>query len=506
MKMTCVPLPSLVRLLRRPGPILAVLVATSLAAPAQDSDRHRLLDLAEENPRLLLEERRHEASDTIVLQGTYRVYEDRQARTGREIDLALMVLPATGDDLAPDPVVVFHGGPGAAATGYARSLATSWLRERRDIVLVDQRGTGRSNPLRVPLLANDENLQGYFDSIFQSAPFEAARAQLEEIADLTKYTTPIAADDMNEVREALGYGKINLRGGSYGSRAALIYMRRHPDTVRTATLNGIAPVEFLNPLFHAQAAQEGFERILAEIRSDRRYRNIFADLDDKLAAILSRLEDEPATVAVTHPATGEAEEIRLDRDAFAEALRVMMYYLPTNRQVPALLLRAYEGDYVPFAQRGLESNRGIRNLLCFGMLMCVVGSEDIPRIDPSMIPRLTEDTFLGDARVRTQMEVAKHWPRGDVPANYGDPVSADVPVLLWSGTHDPVTPPRWGEEAARSLPRCIHLTVPAAHGVGGACIAQIEREFLESGTLKDLDTSCVEELSMAPLALPGDDD
>jgi len=473
-----------------------------LPLPAREDGCRRLLERAEANPRLSLSLRKHPASGTSYLSGFCRVFENRETKRGREIELNLIVLPATGDDPAPDPMFVFHGGPGAAATTYLGRLAGSWIRERRDVVLIDQRGTGGSNPLHVPLPGGDDDLQGYLDPVFRVEVFRAALPRLQRIADLTRYTTPIAADDANEVREALGYGKINLMGGSYGSRAVLSYLRRHPGTARTAIVNGVAPVAFKNPLYHAAAAQEGLERLFEEVEAEPRYRKAFPDLRRRFRKVLERLSKAPVSVEVTHPGTGEPATVTLGREAFAEALRILMYYTGTNRQVPALLERACEGDFAPFAQRGIESNRAIRGILCFGMLMCVTGSEDIPRIDPASIPKLTRNTFLGDGRVRRQMAVAKIWPRGEVPEDYGEPVAVDVPVLLWSGTHDPVTPPRWGEEAARHLPNGVHLVVPGAHGVAGPHVREIERAFLESGGEKEIDLRVVKKIRMPPLALP----
>jgi len=186
----------------------------------------------------------------------------------------------------------------------------------------------------------------------------------------------------------------------------------------------------------------------------------------------------------------------------SEALRVLMYYLGTNRKVPALVMHASEGDFAPFARAGLESNRAIRNLLSMGMLMCVTNAEDLPRIDPAEIAELTKNTFLGDVRVRGQLAVGAIWPRADVGEGYGEPVAVDVPVLLWSGTHDPVTPPRWGEAAAEHLPNGLHLTVPGAHGVAGPEVQRIELAFLEAGTIEGLDTSELERMGMPPLYLP----
>jgi pimeloyl-ACP methyl ester carboxylesterase len=476
--------------------LLFFLMGGALALPVQDS-----LPAS----RLKLKTFLDEATRTPVRRGTYRVHENRATRTGRVIDLHIVVLPATGEDPRPDPIFWLAGGPGVAATGQAGGLARSWMREDRDIVLVDQRGTGRSNPLRIRLAGSDENLQGYLDPIFKPEIFQTGLAEVEKKADPALYTTPIAMDDLNEIRAVLGYEKINLMGGSYGTRAALVYLRRHRETVRCAVLNGVAPIAFKNPLYHAQAAQEGFDRICAEVAADPVCRKAFPGLKRKLWSLLHRLEAEPVEVAVRHPATGESVTIRLTRTAFAEALRVMMYYLDTNRKVPLCILKAYGGDFEPFGTLGISSNRRIRNLIAFGMLMCVTGSEDIPRIDPDSIPRLTRGTFLGDGRVHRQMAVAAFWPRGNVPSDYGEPVRSDVPVLLLSGTHDPVTPPRFGEEAARHLENSLHLVVPGAHGVGGPVIERIVREFLSKGTIEGLDTSGIEQIRLPPFALPEQD-
>lgn len=453
------------------------------------------------DPRLRLETRRDSEGGTVLV-GTCRVFENRDAGTGREIDLHLMVLKATGPDPKPDPVFWLHGGPGVAATSSVGGYIRSWMRRDRDIVLLDQRGTGKSNGLPVPLPGNDGNIQGYLDPIFQAAPFRAALADLEKRADLRFYTTPIAMDDLNEVRSALGYERINLLGGSYGTRAALVYIRRHPDTVRCAILNGVAPTAFINPLFHARAAQVGLERIFEEVEADPLYRRAFPGLRRKFETVLERLAGKPVQVTVRHPARNERIEVTLTREAFAEALRVLMYYMDTNRRVPRLLLQSYEGDFEPFAAAGIMARRRLRNIISFGMLLCVTGSEDIPRIDRRTIPELTRGTFLGDGRVRRQMAVAEIWPRGRVPDNYGDPVRSDVPALFLSGTHDPVTPPEWGAEAARHFSRGLHLVVPGAHGVGGPIVQKIMADFLENASVRKLDISRIDSIRLPRFELP----
>jgi len=245
----------------------------------------------------------------------------------------------------------------------------------------------------------------------------------------------------------------------------------------------------------------GMQSILEECAADPAARVAFPNLGREIQELLAGLRREPATVPIRHPATGEPIELRLTRDAFAEALRVMMYSMPTNRQVPLMVHRAREGDFAPFVELALRSNRGIRDQLALGMLLSVTCGEDLARIDEAAISGATVGTFLGDVRVRAQMAVCEFWPRSDVGDDYGEPVTSGAPVLILSGTHDPVTPPIWGTEAASHMPNSRHLIVPGAHGVAGsACLQGIILEFLESGTVEGLDTSCIEKMRMPAFA------
>ena len=292
--------------------------------------------------RLRLRDQTH-AQLGAVRTGTLTVLEDREAARGRTIDLRILVLRAKAATPAADPVFYLAGGPGQAATSLARGLATSWMREERDIVLVDQRGTGGSNELQVRLRADDASPQGLLTPLFDVEAFRAAVPKLQAHANLRLYTTPIAMDDLDEVRAALGYARVNLVGGSYGTRAALVYMRRHEARVRCAILTGVAPPSLLNPLYHARGAQAAFDALAAECEAEPRYQTAFGDLRTRLATIISRLEAAPADVVLE--SDGAEAHVQLTRDAFAEALRVMLYTLGSNRRVPLLVDQAFRGDY-----------------------------------------------------------------------------------------------------------------------------------------------------------------
>ena len=200
--------------------------------------------------------------------GTLKVYENRATKQGRQIDLNIVVLPALRSDAQPDPLFFLAGGPGQGAAKLAKAVRTIFQRVQndRDIVLVDQRGTGKSNPLDCN--NDDDSLQAFMETNEQMLErLKACQAKYD--ADLTLYTTPIAMDDLDDVRAFLGYDKINVYGGSYGTRAALVYMRQHGDRVRSAILDGVAPPNMRLPLYFPRDTQRAFE-LLAKDCAERR--------------------------------------------------------------------------------------------------------------------------------------------------------------------------------------------------------------------------------------------
>ena len=446
-------------------------------------------------PRLQLERVVDETTGAAIEHGTFTVWENREAKTGRTLDLHVVILRALAEEARPDPVFFFAGGPGVAAAGGWRRFTDHWMRADRDIVIVNQRGTGGSNRIDCDAPGGPGDLQGYLGQVFENAEgFRDCIDALSKRADLEWYGTATAMDDLDELRASLGYEQINLTGGSYGSRAALEYVRRHGEHVRCAIVSGVAPVGFVNPLYHASAAQRALDIILDECAADPDCSAAYPDLASKFDETLARLEVEPgrATILVNE----EPIELMLTRDGFAEALRMLMYF--DSRRVPYLVQRAFDGDYKTFALAALQQNRAVRDAIAFGMLLCVTCNEDLSRIDRATIDRLTEDTFLGDVRVRQQLAVCELWPGSHVPADHGAPLVSDVPILMLSGHYDPVTPPSFAEDAAQHLPNALHIVGPGSHGLVTSCTEAIQREFLALGSADGIDLSCVETLRPGP--------
>lgn len=439
--------------------------------------------------------------------GTLSVWENRGPKQGRKIDLKIIVLPATGADRAPDPLVFLEGGPGESATEGAAPLAVALarIREKRDILLVDQRGTGGSHPLNCALFEPANDLQSYLGEFFPAEAARKCRTLLDKDSDLTQYTTPIAADDLDEVREALGYEKLNLLGASYGTRLALVYMRRHSNRVRSAILHGVSPTDQTMPLAFPRDTDRALEGVLGECLADETCRSAFPDTRRELRVVVERLAAKPVSVKILHPETGEPVAVRLTRDVAAEALRYLAYSPSGAGQIPAFVHAAAGGDYAPLAELGLFFRRNLVSSGSMGLYLSVTCAEDVPWIRPGDGEAQATGTVLGDYRLRQQRAACAAWPRVLVPRPYRRPVRSSAPVLLLSGYLDPVTPPSNAEAVARSL--SCHLNVVVPHGGhsfdgldGGECIEKLEADFVERGNIAGLDSDCVLNIRRRPFA------
>lgn len=436
--------------------------------------------------------------------GTYEVWENREAKTGRRIALKVVVVPATGSPREPDALTYLGGGPGEAATPLAASLAQVFgsIRQRRDILLVDQRGTGSSHPLECDLYPGNDP-QTALGPFFPLDRVRACRAGLGKIADLRMYTTAASADDLDEVRAALGYDRLDVFGGSYGTRAALVYIRRHPQQARVAALQGVNPTFDPVPLNFPQYAQHAIERIFADCDADATCHAAFPDLAGDLRAIVARAA-KPIWVDILDSQSGDSVRVYLSRNLLGEALRYLMYQSASALFVPALVHQAAGGDVAPLAEFALRSRRQLVNGLGQGLYLSVTCAEDLPFIAPAAAARAAANTFLGDYRYQQQRAACEAWVRGPIPRDYRDPVRADTPVLLFSGSWDPVTPASNAEQVAATLPHSLSVVIAGGGhdyaGLPGAeqCVAMITTQFIQRGSAEGIDTSCVGRLRRPP--------
>jgi pimeloyl-ACP methyl ester carboxylesterase len=438
-----------------------------------------------------------------ALCGALTVFEDRERRAGRTITLNVMVLPALSRPAEPDPFVVLVGGPGEAATAEAADSAARFaaIRARRDIVLVDQRGTGGSNALRcgAPEL---ELVRGYFVGDVTPDAVRDCRQRLLASADPRLYTTPLAADDLDDVRAWLRYPRINVYGSSYGTRVALVYLRRHGDRVRTATLRGVLSTAETKPLREARDAQVALEALFAACEQDAACNAAFPRVRTELGDVLSRLSSAPMSLGVRNTRTGQTITVPITRELFAGVVRRLLYDTDFQSLVPFVIHAAYGGDVTPL-RRFVGQSFALESFVSVGMNLSVRCSEDVPLLDPAEIAGAAAGTFLGRTAPDAARATCADWPHAALPASYREPVRSAVPVLIFSGAIDPDTPPDRGETAVRTLANASHVVLPAiAHSPFPPCAVDIMARFVERGTMHGVTTeACTSSLHRPPFVL-----
>ncbi len=451
---------------------------------------------------LKLAECRLPGLDRAALCGRHEVWEDREAATGRRIAIRVAVVPARRRDAEPDPIVVLAGGPGQGAIALAPQVAAlfSRLNDQRDIVLVDQRGTGGSHPLDCEP-EEESGLQSVFEDALPERMVADCLAALD--ADPRQYATPAAVADLDEVLGALGLARVNLWGGSYGTRLALEFIRRHPSRVRTATMDGVAPMGMKLPLSFVADGEAAFERLLDDCEAEEACARTFPDLRRELSELRSRLVRKPAWVAIADPVTGEPQGVKVTEGVLLSGLFRPLYAPQLASLLPLAIARAGRGDFNPLLAQNLEFTQDMADNLAVGLHLAVICSEDVPLITPEDLAAASRG-FFGRALVDDFLRACRHWPRAKLPADYYEPVRSDVPVLVLSGGIDPATPPRHGEAVVARLPNARHLVAPhLSHGVSGnGCAPRLIEKFVREADARGLDAACLRRIPRPLFFLP----
>ena len=432
---------------------------------------------------------------THAICGSLQVFEDRRAGSGRTLDIHFVVLPAT----RPTREAIFWnpGGPGASATALAPFIADGAfetylpkLRDRFDLVFVDNRGTGASHELRCTLFSRADP-QSYFLQLWPDAALRSCRDRLAQGADLSDYATDYAADDLDDIRAALGYEKVVLNGDSGGTTFFLDYARRHPEHVESLLLNGVAPPHVLIiPLQDAAGAQLAADRVIAACRADARCDSTFPHLAAHFAALVRRFDRGPLTIAIQNTVTHRRQDVLLSKEVFADRLRQTMYSAATAAYVPFIIDRAFHGDYLPLGEMVMVTADGLDGLVPAGANLSVTCAEDIPFITEADVRKTSADSFMGDARVRAQQRACAIWNVQPVSAAFQQPVRTDAPVFMISGADDPTTPPNYSLEALAFMPNARRLLIAnASHDDEVPCADALSERFIRAASAKHLDTA-----------------
>lgn len=429
--------------------------------------------------------------------GIYKVFEDREAKTGRSLDLNIVLLPATGSEIK-EPLFMLAGGPGQAATDLAALALQPFapVREHRDVVLVDQRGTGRSNRLDCPVEA-EESPQSVFGNLFDPDQVRRCLQQVRAHANPTLYTTDLVVDDLDEVREWLGYAQVFLWGGSGGTRTALVWMRRYPDRVAGALLDGVTPTDFRAPSTYARGCQAALDQMLADCHRQETCHASFPDLEADFAKLMASFANGPVATYITDQ-EGKKLPIDMDLGDFGYAVRGLLYQSRTLAKLPAMIHMAAEtGDFSPFAQAYWQRQTTLRPIVAMGVHFSIFCSEDLRFIADEEVEGFTRDTFLGTYLFDQYRGACDAWEVAEVDKSFLEPVESEVPVLLFSGRFDPSTTVALGEQVALHLPNSRHVVVRnESHGSEFGCGRQLAIDFMITGTLDGLGPACDDAIAL----------
>ena len=435
--------------------------------------------------------------------GKYAVPEDPDDPKGRRIDLAVAIVPAVATKAKPDPLFLIAGGPGQGSIeGYAPLLgAFAGIHRERDLVLVDQRGTGGSN--RLDCAMPEDALESG-----EIAPTELkalARACLPLLPGRPQfYTTSIAVRDLDAVRAALGYARVNVYGGSYGTRVAQHYARRYPEHTRSVVLDGIVPPTLALVPQIAIESQRALDGVFARCAADSACNERFPALPEQFARVDARLRKGPVSVTLADPVSGASRRVDVTRAHLVTMARMLTYSPWTASLLPLLLHEAAtNGNYAPLAAQAEMVGEDLERMIAMGMHNSVVCAEDAPRFDGAVDRKALEATAIGPLMVDGMKAICEVWPRGPVDADFGEPLDSTVPALLLSGEFDPATPAAYGAIAAKGFRNGLHLVVPGqGHGQARLpCVQELLRQFIDAGTVEGLDSRCVGQIHPAPFFL-----
>lgn len=409
--------------------------------------------------------------------GIVNVPENYTEPRGRQIALNVLVLPATENSQPTEAQFELDGGPGFAVTdlaGFYVEFGQAY-RRHRDIVSVDMRGTGASNPLRCPEIEAQEAADPWAP-LYPPELVTRCAETLGATSALTQYNTANAARDLEQVRAALGYEQIVLSALSYGTTLALAYIAEHPERVRAAVLIGTAPASAMPPRLHAQAATGGLDGLLNACAADEECRRAFPNPRADLATAQNALGNERGEI-------------------FAEWLRTQMYAPSGARRVPLLLKRAAAGDFSALA----SAPTGPQRIFADGLYLSLTCAESLARFDVDAARAEARTTAFGDYRLRRQQTACANWVVADTaPPEPG--VNTTTPILFVSGEFDPATPPAWADETARRFTRSRHIVLPGSghifDGMSGVdtCLDPLLVAFVDSADPASINTACVADM------------
>jgi pimeloyl-ACP methyl ester carboxylesterase len=436
--------------------------------------------------------------------GELEVEENREAPNGRTVKLQIAVARSTSRTPKADPVFLLAGGPGQGAAALAPMILHKFdaIRSERDLVFVDVRGTGSSAPLACDV-EDPEDLAEVLGAGFDYAGLADCLAAYDENLDLRQYNSAAMADDLDEVRAALGYEQVNLLAISYGTALAQVWVRRHAEHIRSVVMDGAVPLDREILLQMPANTERALARVLADCRENAPCETSYPGLERKLTQVLEDLQSNRKLEEFAHPRSGERVRVDITREGFTQVLTAALYSDTTASLLPLMIERAYAGDYGPVAALALRK-AWLSKTISMGLYLSVACAEQLHRMDENSRRSAVSKLEVFDDHALEQLQQAcARWPHAELSASDFEPVHTGIPTLMFSGRYDPVTPSGYADHLAASFSNSRHVIVEqGSHGIWHfGCAPDVMAEFFSTADPAAVDPTCFETLSRAPVFL-----
>jgi pimeloyl-ACP methyl ester carboxylesterase len=436
----------------------------------------------------------------------------------KTIRLAVAIFKSTSSTPAADPIVYLEGGPGGSPLrAYASQVDLYFgpFLAQRDLILVDQRGTGYSQPaLDCPQLTQADvdalslDLSAAESDQRSNAALFACRDQLTRAGDnLAAYNSAESAADFNDLRSLLGYKEWNLYGISYGTRLALTIERDFPAGLRSVVIDSVLPPQV--DLIDTQPDNtiRAFNQLFDSCAADAACRAAYPNLRTVFFDTAKKLNQTPIKTTITLPdvgipgLAGKQVDMLVNGDSFISAIFQAFYITSYLPDLPQVIYQASQGNLDAVAQINTVFMASDKDF-SWGMYASVNCYEEVPFSNESKLAAsMQAHPELGGSQGSAQgaFELCQGWGVAPAPASEDQAVKSDVPTLVLSGQFDPVTPPAWGKLAASTLSKGYFIEIPAAgHGssLSEACPRRLALSFFDNPAAAP-DASCTQELKLA---------
>ena len=424
---------------------------------------------------------------------------DHRGATSGDIDVFVAVVPALSSQILDDPLVIFSGGPGQANSemGALVSMAFKSIREHREIILIDQRGTGKSTPLRCA----EEDDDSVYSPAKHSMFVQSCRSNFDFAAEYFTMENVIA--DTHSILKNLGYEKVNLWGVSWGTRSAIHYLRRYPAHVRSVIADGVLPPDIGIFETSPKSATRALNKLYQACRLDEICTEAYGDIEGTINELVSKANKGALKYNGANPITGDPMSQDISLMTLVQNIRGILYTPQKTTMLPMALYKLNRGDGRAFMALTSEGAM-VSKSVYLGSTLSLLCGEEVPRMTDARAKEIGAGHLTQDTYYQYWRAACKGWPSLPGDDDIHASIASDVPMMILSGELDPITPPSMGEHLAKSFKNSRHLVV---RGVGHnvsyqGCIPKILGAFIKELDANDIEVECLDKMKRPAFSAP----